>query len=66
MKCYGCVVVFEPGTSRAQAEALIEEVFKTGRVVAQRQWTQKGFTPPGPPAVQEFDDRYGGPVWYIP
>ena len=63
MKRFGAVVTFKPGTTREEAaEALrkIEDVLNISDF-----WLDRG-EDPIEMLVNDFDDTYGGPVWYIP
>lgn len=53
MKRFGTVVTFKPGVTKEEAVNAIKKLAEAGVVV---EW----------PTVREFDDKYGGPVWYIP
>jgi len=58
MKRVGAVLVFKTGTTKAQAE----EVLDTIRKHLDEKYYCAGRTP-----VYEYDDNCGsGPVWYIP
>jgi hypothetical protein len=59
MKRYGTVLVFKKGiTAKQAADALA----KIKDVIDLDGYVRKGIED----RVQEYDDRYGGPVWYIP
>lgn len=53
----GTVLVFKPGTTREEAEAALKKL--DGLV-------DTGYYVGGKPHLNEFDEEYGGPVWYIP
>ena len=55
----GAVLVFKKGTSQKQAAAVLQRIAKA---------LDLGYYVKQEPAdlVREFDDEWGGPVWYIP
>ena len=59
-KRLGTVLVFKTGVARARAEKLLAELAATG--VLEGSHRVDGATH----RIEEFDDEYGGPVWYIP
>ena len=68
MKRFGSVLVFKRGVTKKQAEAALKKIQD---VLADDYWI-KDFdikTGHGEKAkfiVNEFDDKWGGPVWYLP
>lgn len=58
MKRLGSVVVFKKGITKAQAEAALKSL---ATVLDENYQYPKGL-----PRVHEYDDAYGGPVFYIP
>lgn len=63
MQRLGTVLTFKEGTTREEAvEALrkIEDVLHVSEF-----WAERG-EDPIERSVHEFDDQYGGPVWYLP
>ncbi len=57
MKRYGTVLVFKPGIEREEIQEALEDMVG---LLDGDCWLEQ--TPP----INEFDDQYGGPVWYIP
>ena len=57
MNRYGVVLVFRPGTTRQEAEAALGKVDHV---------LDRSYYVRGKPNVNEFDEEYGGPVWYVP
>ncbi len=63
MQRFGTVLTFKEGVTREEAvEALrkIEDVLKLSDF-----WKDRG-EDPLERNIHDFDDKYGGPVWYIP
>jgi hypothetical protein len=55
---FGAVITFKPGTTREQAEAALRLLIEGTRFNGQPLIETTG--------VHEYDDRDGGPVWYMP
>jgi hypothetical protein len=53
----GSVIVFREGITPQEAEAALEKI---------KDVIDPNYYVGGKPPVHKFDDRYGGPVWYIP
>ena len=64
MKRYGAVIEFTKNVTHEQAEQVLDELFKRGLIVG-RFDPKEAYATRGPRA-HDYDDRYGGPVWYIP
>lgn len=59
MNRLGAVIIFKPGMTRDQAQRALRTLEADG-VIDGEAWVAKR-TP-----VESFDDRVGGPVWYVP
>lgn len=70
MTRHGAVLVFRKGVTPEQAAAALERIRDVIEVPpAVRDWTRE--SAPSRPfrmadKVHEFDDEWGGPVWYVP
>jgi hypothetical protein len=61
----GAVLVFREGVSKADAEAALACIQKFLEPSYSFQ-PSSGYVQTPVPAVREYDDDIGGPVWYIP
>jgi hypothetical protein len=59
----GSVIVWSLNTTPEEAKKAIAALAKLG-LIEQRPPNQ--WDPVGLPGVNDFNDEYGGPVWYIP
>jgi len=65
MKRFGTVLVFKRGVTKKQAEEALQKIqdilddHRHGREVDGK-WVNNLFH------INEFDDKMGGPVWYLP
>ena len=50
---YGTVLTFPPGLTEEEAKRLLDRLLRGERALQTS-------------GVEEYDDRYGGPVWYVP
>lgn len=69
MKRFGAVIVFRRHVSEAEAAQALHQLttlIETGPGTPVP-GSPGNFNPPsGSDRLEEFDDRYGGPVWYVP
>lgn len=81
MKRLGAVIVFHPDVDKEHAAAALERIRRVLDIPeTARDYILDGKRSPAGPVmhveevpfsiekhmVEEFDDKYGGPVWYIP
>lgn len=53
----GVVIVFKPGTTHDEATFALAQLDDL---------LDKDYYVGGRPTIHEFDEQYGGPVWYVP
>lgn len=64
MKRYGTVLTFAPGVSASQANAALKKFVDENPGLLAKDYFFGNST--NEFRLEEFDDKYGGPVWYIP
>ena len=65
MKRFGTLLTFKPGTTEKQAEVALETI-RAIEAVYSDSWMGIGGRPRQTPRLEQFDDEYGGPVFYLP
>lgn len=64
MKRLGTVLVFKEGTTKAEAQKALRKLEEMGLIeITHFEFAGRKQTSP---SINEFDDEWGGPVWYIP
>lgn len=61
---FGAVVKFKPGTTREEAAEALRKIADVADLP--EAFFEDDAADPADRAVHEFDDSWGGPVWYIP
>ena len=65
-KRYGTLLVFKEGVSKSEIEKAMETLVDSG-VLDERHFCKPQAKPVFTPyIINEYDDEYGGPAWYIP
>lgn len=70
MKRYGAVVIFPPGMSKEEAGFVLAGMVVMGHIenparpAIKNQAGKEVY--PAHNGVDEYDDEFGGPVWYVP
>ncbi len=62
MNAIGTVLVFKPEVSKEEATKALEGLAD----FLQPNWIDDKGVSNQPFRLEEFDDEYGGPVWYLP
>lgn len=67
MQRFGTVIVFKPEVTKEQAAEALHKIIE---LIDETQWWP---TPSGQPTleecearIEEYDDKHGGPAWYLP
>ena len=66
MKRLGSVLVFKRGVSKKQAEVALRKIQDVLQEKSHIKYDEHDRPVRCSFVVNEFDERYGGPVWYIP